>query len=163
MLTAERLREVLNYDPQTGEFRWRIDRGRRFKAGMVAGSKTHRGYIVIRIDDALHWAHRLAWLHMTGEWPTGEMDHKDRNGINNVWSNLREASRGQNMVNSVHRNLTGFRGVNRKGARFQAQLKQGGRILTLGTFDTPEEAHAAYRAAAEKLHGEFMPQQSAMA
>ena len=110
MLTAERLREVLNYDPQSGEFRRRVDRGRgrghRWKAGTIAGRKAQ--YIHINIDYALYAAHRLAWLYMTGEWPSRGIDHIDRDKHNNAWSNLRLADKSQNAMNSKMRSTNKY-------------------------------------------------------
>jgi hypothetical protein len=155
-LTAERLREVLHYNSETGNFTWRIPR-RRVHAGDVAGSRSGKGYFVIRVDYRLYRAHRLAYLYMTGVWPTAEIDHKDTDRSNNRWHNLREATSAQNSQNSGRqkRNISGFKGVSRYGRRWCAMITANGERYRSGSFRTPEEAAYAYAAAAKHLHGEF--------
>jgi hypothetical protein len=96
---------------------------------------------------------------MTGQWPLGELDHKDRNRHNNAWNNLREATRSQNVANSFRlRNATGFPGVKRRpNGRFVASISHQKRRHWLGSFATAEEAQIAYQAAAIKYFGEFAP------
>ena len=154
MLTASRLRELLRYDPETGLFTWHTRRG-RIAAGSVAGVIGGEGYFVIRVDYRLHLAHRLAWLYMTGEWPQATVDHRDTDRTNNRWTNLRDASYGQNNANSVKPNRTGLKGIKRHGHRYVAQISVGGINRHLGCFSSPEEAHAAYIAAATQHFGEF--------
>jgi hypothetical protein len=99
-LTANRLREVLDYNSETGVFTWRVALRPRMKIGTVAGWLDERGYRRVRIDARPYLAHRLAWLWMTGEWPSGRLDHRDGDPGNNCWSNLREAMQSQNSANS---------------------------------------------------------------
>lgn len=112
-LTAERLRELLNYDPETGIFTWhaiRVGCGVGKVAGCIdKGAK----YIVIKIDRRLYRGHRLAYLWMTGAWPAYTIDHRDRDRSNNKWNNLRKATRKQNQENLPidPRNKSGHRGV----------------------------------------------------
>ena len=118
------------------------------------------GYLIIRIDDVLYRACRLAWLYMTGEWPKGDVDHKDRNKANNKWANLRDATQSQNQANTTARAScqSGLKGAYPHGqnpGRWTGQIKHNGKTLYLGSFDTPEEAHAAYRIKALELFGEF--------
>ena len=87
-LTAARLRELLHYNPDDGLFRWRVAGPKRV-VGAPAGSRQRIGYIVIRVDGRLHYAHRLAWLHTTGAWPAASIDHIDGDKGNNRWVNLR--------------------------------------------------------------------------
>ena len=154
MLTAERLRELLHYDPVTGVFTWRLRRG-RIMTGSVAGALGSQGYVEIRIDYQLHLAHRLAWIYMTGSWPTHTIDHRDLDRGNNTWSNLREATYSQNNCNRRGRNRTGFKGVRKHGDRFCAQISVSGVYRHLGVFDTRDSAHAAYVAAAKLRFGEY--------
>jgi hypothetical protein len=155
-LTAERLRELLNYDPDTGLFTHRVSR-RGVTAGKIVGSKHAKGYIVIRVDEKLYLAHRLAVLWMTGVWPKEHVDHRDLNRANNVWDNIREATNAQNMANMgvPKHNTTGFKGVTRRGEGFVSQICINGRHKYLGQFTTPEDAHAAYVIAANENFGEF--------
>jgi hypothetical protein len=161
-LTAERLRALLSYDPETGVFTRRVGRsgGRgRAKAGQVAGFVRDRskGYICICLDCRPYRAHRLAWLYMTGAWPTAQIDHIDGVRDNNRFANLREASNAENGWNGRrHKDSTsGFKGVTRAGTAWKAQIKVSGLFIYLGRFKTPEAAHAAYVAAAQEHFGEF--------
>lgn len=159
-LTAERLREVIIYDPETGIFTWRISRP-GCVAGRVAGTVLPGGWRQIEIDYTLHRAARLAWLYVTGEWPRPGLlvDHENRRRGDDRWSNLREATCAQNSRNrgSCRRNTSGHVGVHpvRGGARWGAEIGVDGRSIYLGCFADKADAIAA-RVAAEKLHfGEF--------
>src|SRR5215472_5451462 len=118
-LTAERLRSLLRYDPETGEFMWIVPHGRdkRLPAGLSVGTPfkpaaDHKsGYIAISLDGRTYTAHRLAWLYMTGRWPSGPIDHADMVGTNNRWSNLRLADHAKNMHNRHPKGVSGIKGV----------------------------------------------------
>ncbi len=157
-VTADRLRELLSYDPSTGLFTWLLSTGNRAPVGAVAGS-VGKGYVDIRIDQRLYKAHRLAWLYMTGEWPEQQIDHRDLNRANNRWDNLRVATNSQNHANTraQSNNRSGFKGVSWSKAanKWMAQIVRDRCHTYLGLFDTPEDAHAAYCVAAERLFGEF--------
>lgn len=154
-LSVERLKEVLNYDPVTGIFTYRIRRS-NVSAGSPAGHMHNKGYHRISIDDKRHYASRLAWFYMTGEWPSEHIDHINGDRSDNRFENLRLATAGENQQNrSTPRNsTTGFLGVtwNKGMKKFQAQITSNWRHYRLGYFDTPEEAHAAYLAAKQRLH-----------
>jgi hypothetical protein len=152
-LTADRLRELLDYDPLTGVFLWKISRGNA-RAGAVAGTLNSAGYRQIRIDGRAYLADRLAWFSMTGDWPPGLVDHRDRDTENNSWANLRPCNHSQNAANSLRKNV-GLKGVTRRGQRFRASIKVDGKHFHLGHYDTSEDAHAAYLAAAISHFGEF--------
>lgn len=158
-LTAARLRELLHYDPETGAFRWLIDR-RRTKAGDIAGSRRRDGYVSISCAGSSYVAHRLAWLYMHGSWPELDVDHKDGDRANNAFDNLRQASDSQNAQNRAVRidSSSGIPGVGwHKGkGRWQAKIGVNGRRIFLGSFRTAEEACAAYMQAKERLHS-FQP------
>jgi hypothetical protein len=154
-LTLARLRELMEYCPETGEFRWRVRRGGRAPAGSVAGSVEGRGYTQIRIDGRHYMAHRLAWLWTFGRWPPAQIDHRDRDRSNNRISNLRKATNGQNNANGAGWSASGFKGVSKVGGRWMARIRRDKRERYLGLFETPEEAHAAYCRAAADLHKDF--------
>lgn len=156
-LTAARLREVANYDPLTGVFTWRIKFCKKVVVGEAAGAPTTNGYIQMSIDGEKYLGHRLAWLYTYGTWPTEEVDHRDLNGMNNRIANLREASGAQNRQNKpkARRNTSGYKGVTAFRDKWIAQIGVHKRNVYLGIFSHPEEAHAAYCAAAIKYHGEF--------
>lgn len=160
VLRADRLRELLNYDPATGLFRWRVTRcNGKVKAGTVAGAVNNNGYVTIGIDGKTRSAHRLAFLYMEGAMPPAEVDHINGDRADNRWCNLRHATRSQNQANiGAHRtNKTGVKGVSlsRNGNRFTAAIQTEGKQYHLGTFDTIEEAAAAYERAANDLHSSF--------
>ena len=162
-VTQEMVRELLDYDAESGVMTWRrrhngTPQWNARYAGTRAGNKTTGGYIAIQVAKRLYLAHRLAWLWVYGQWPQGEMDHincvKDDNRI----TNLRLATRGQNEWNkhTNSRNSSGFKGVtSRDGRRWSAKIRDNYRIIRLGNFDTPEEAHEAYAEAAKALRGDF--------
>ncbi len=152
-LTADRLRELLHYNPDTGEFVWLEGRS-TVTAGMVAGSNDHKGYWRMQIDGRVYRAHRLAWLYMTGQWPDGLIDHRDRDRTNNRFSNLRKATPSQNAANGRARR-TGLKGAHRNRGRWEAKVRKNGKAIYLGSFATEAEAHAAYLLGAREHFGEF--------
>lgn len=162
-LTAERLREVLHYEPATGVFTWRMRLSNRIRVGSEAGTYRHLSrdrYRRIMVDGHLHYVHRLAWLYVHGEWPVGEIDHARRAEDDNSVSHLRLATRSQQMANSRKRvgSKTPYKGVAFHKGRprpWQARIRKDYVVKSLGYFATPEEAHAAYFAAAKELFGEF--------
>jgi len=111
MLTAHRLRKVLNYNPTTGKFRWRVTISSRALAGSVAGTYGRRGHNQIRIDGKLYQSSRLAWLYKTGRWPKLEIDFINRNRSDTRWANLREVTPSQIRTKARRRSKLGVRGV----------------------------------------------------
>ena len=157
-LTLERLKELMVYDPETGIFtRIITSQGNAF-AGHEAGCY-HRasGYRFIQIDGARYKTHRLAWFYHHGVWPENQLDHKDRVRNHNWISNLREATNAQNAMNRPAQadNVLGLKGVCANGNGFRANIYFEGVQLRLGTYKTPEEASAVYKAKARELYGEF--------
>ena len=75
MLTQDRLKELFNYDSATGVFTRIKTTSSRAMKGFIAGSVSSHGYLRIRIDGRVYFAHRLAWLYEFGEFPLGIMDH----------------------------------------------------------------------------------------
>lgn len=163
--TLEFLREILHYDPDTGVFTWRVLRGMtRIKPGDVAGNKvtvsSGHVYWQISIDSVMYSAHTLARFYMTGVWPPILVDHKDGNGLNNVYTNLRDATVAMNQHNrkcAQKGNSLGFMGVTRVTRksgedRFNARIKVNMRRVFLGQYLTAEEAGKAYLSAKRALH-----------
>lgn len=158
-LGFDRVNEVLSYDPETGIFRWKIKLSDRSPAGKIAGGFSIRRHWRIRIDGHYYFAHRLAWLLMTGKWPATEIDHKNRIRDDNRWVNLREATHSQNHANCGLRsdNATGYKGVtlHKPSGKFIAIAIKFGRRHYAGKFDDAHSAHLAYLAKAKELHGEY--------
>jgi len=145
-LTADRVSHLLHYDPDSGLFTWKQSR-RGASKDSVAGYKTPRGYILIRVDGQQHYAHRLAWLVTHGEWPCLELDHIDRDPSNNRLVNLRAVTHSVNLRNQVQgRGVSQYLGVTFQG-RWRANLTINGNRKFLGYFDSEGEAHQAYLSA----------------
>ena len=157
-LTAERLRELLHYDPLTGLWTWLVNRGLA-KVGDVAGTTTRKQYVQIGIDGCLYRSHRLAFLYINGEWPNGLVDHKNNDGFDNRWDNLREATFSQNAANGkVHRDsASGYKGVSwsKRNRKWRVDICISRKRIHVGNFTNIEDAIAAYAESAGKLFGEF--------
>ena len=155
MLTQTRLKEVLDYNPETGIFTRRLKQS-GVSQGKASGSLTSEGYMVTSIDTKLYKCHRLVWLYMTGSWPIGQIDHKNGNRSDNRFENLRDVAKQQNTENqrkAQRRNKsTGVLGTWKNGNGFAARISHGHTKIHLGTFATLEEASAAYVAAKRVLH-----------
>lgn len=162
LLTQHRLQQLLHYDPDTGAFTWK---SREYPpawnanwAGKRAGKVSPKGYVQISVDGRLHYAHRLAWLYMTGSWPLNQIDHIDGNRAANGFANLRDVPGGVNQQNrrgaSRANRTTGLLGVSvcAKTGKFRAQIKVDGRSLNLGRHDSPEQAHICYLNAKRESH-----------
>lgn len=156
MLTLERLQKLFTYDPETGWFRNRFSRGRAC-INCRAGAETGHGYRRIIIDYQKYYEHQLAWFYIYGEWPY-EIDHIDGDRSNNAIANLRVCDRTQNGFNAERSTgSSGLRGayLDKRTTRWYSKIQVRGQVEYLGTFGTPEDAHSAFMAAAEKYHGEF--------
>lgn len=149
ILTADRLHEVLDYDQNTGVFVWKRKTGSRAVPGQVAGCDHSLGYRFVCVDGKRYKEHRLAWFYVHGQWPVGEVDHIDGSRNNNAIENLRDVSKSvnqQNLREAKSHSKSGLLGVTKR--------RSGGWCarITIGTYDTPEEAHAAYVEAKQRLH-----------
>ena len=154
----EQLRKLLHYEPDTGLFRWKVNRRGTAKVGSVAGTSNGQGYINVTINEKRFKAHRLAWALYYNQDPGGmQIDHIDKNKSNNKIINLRLASNRRNGANSGPRknNKLGVKGIYYKNDKFRAAIKKNGKNYHLGYYDTIEEASDVYWAAAQELYGEF--------
>ena len=149
---------ALDYAPETGLFTWRCGQS-NVTAGAVAGSKTKKGYVLIRFMRYQILAHRLAWFWVTGDWPESQIDHKNGVRDDNRWSNLRPATNAQNLLNRGKNanNSSGFKGVSRcrRTGQYHAYVSIEGRRFFLGYHRSAKDAHAAYRAALAQHAPEF--------
>ena len=167
-LTVEEVRRHLDYDPETGRLSWKEPTASWCRAGDEAGGiNAEKGYRMVTIKGHIHSAGRLIWLWVTGAWPAGEVDHKNRVRHDNRWSNLRDASKGQNQANSSLRkdSTTGRKGVShavchgKRNGHFMAYIQVNGRQRYLGVHRTFEAACAARERAEIELQGEFRCQE----
>lgn len=153
MLTVERLREFLRYDPLTGSFTWLKKKGAN-TVGKVVETISAQGYPVVCIDGT-KTCHRLAWLYMTGEQPKGDIDHINGDKEDNRFANLRDVPRAINCQNRRAAQVgtaTGVLGVKRNGKGFAASIFVDGRAKHLGTFKTVDMAQAEYVKAKREFH-----------
>jgi len=158
-VTQQRLKEVLNYNPETGVFVWIKPTANSVRVGDLAKSKNATGYICIHLDNVNYLAHRLAWLYMTGEFPKGFIDHINCERSDNRFCNLRVATHSQNMQNQHLRktNKSGYKGVSwcKTTNKWQAQCTVGGKKYQLGRHEKIEDAVSAVREFREMAHGDF--------
>jgi hypothetical protein len=156
-LTAQRLREILSYDPDTGLFTRRKWCGGTSRAGSVAGGVTTGGYIQVGVDGTIYKAHRLAWLYVYGEWPKNDIDHINGVPADNRISNLRDVPRKVNNQNR-RKSLRGDGALigtswRADARKWTAHIKHpNGKNIYLGLFVSEELAHQAYIAAKRRLH-----------
>jgi hypothetical protein len=158
--SPEYLWECFSYSPLLGEFRWRVPRPGWSVGRVAGGSIDDRGYVRVTLDGQHYRLHRLVWCWVTGEDPGQlEIDHIDGDPTNNKWNNLRPATHQQNCLNTpcYANNKAGFKGVHQvKGyQRWRASIRIDGKLRHIGYYQSPEEAHAAYCAAAQALRGDL--------
>lgn len=155
LITQDRLKSLLTYDPDKGEFFWRVNRTGGTKAGDRAGSFDTERYLVMRVDGRYYRGHRLVWLYVHGQWPTHHLDHINGDPSDNRLANLREATPAQNGMNRRKdiRNKSGRTGVTwcATSKKWRADIGQNGRVSHLGRFNTLEAAILA-RDKAERGH-----------
>ena len=156
MLTQARLHELLSYNPETGIFAWKNRTG-SCSAGAIAGCQDDRGYIVSSVDGKRYYAHRLAWLHFTGKFPSKSIDHINGDKSDNIIQNLRDESTQTNLQNlkkaRISNKSTGILGVRKLLGKYLAQITIDGKETHLGTFSSAEDAHAVYLDAKRRFHG----------
>jgi hypothetical protein len=156
MITQTELKEILNYDPDTGIFTW-INPVKKTMINCVAGSLTVQGYKVITIKRKNYAAHRLAWLYMNGKFPNKFIDHINTIKSDNKLSNLRDVSRienGQNQIKAHKNNKSGLLGVTwyANTSSWVAKIKNNNKLIHLGYFKNPELAHQVYLKAKREIH-----------
>ncbi len=146
-ITAQEAAHVLSYDPNTGLFT---------KNGRLCGTPNGNGYLRISINRRLFYAHRLAWLLMTGEWPENQIDHINRNRCDNRFSNLRKCDHSQNGQNASlsRRNSSGYTGVSwaSDANKWRATIVINRKRIHLCYANTAKEASDAYQAAKSTMH-----------
>lgn len=158
VLTAQRLRETMHYDPETGVFtRLQFKRGKKCPGiGNPTGYTNAHGYQAVTVDAVKYIAHRLTFLYMLGRLPVDLVDHINGIRSDNRWINLREADatlNRQNIVVAQANSSTGLRGAFKgRNGKFRSQISSDGKLIYLGEFATAEDAAAAYAAAKTLYH-----------
>lgn len=156
VLAQDRLKELLQYDADTGRFVWKIKPNRRVVVGTEAGANKD-GYVVIRLSGVNYFAHRLAWLYVHGKWPNEHIDHINGDRADNRLCNLRDVNRSTNMRNMrAHKDsmvpLVGVSIDSRRSKPYRASIYTDGKHKHIGYFATADEARVAYMQAKEKYH-----------
>lgn len=159
-ITHDELCRMLDYDHMSGRFFWRVNRRPGIKPSDEAGHRSirpHHDRWVIGINGRRYLRSRLAWFWVTGNWPRLHIDHSDGDTLNDRWTNLREATHSQNLANAAKPKCgnSPLKGVSEKRGRYLAHIGFEGRQVHLGTFNSAEEAHAAYMKAAREFYGDF--------
>jgi hypothetical protein len=148
-LTQKLLKERLEYNPETGEFTRKKYQNKDDPCGTV----DQYGYLRISVACKVYKAHRLAWLYVYGEEPSGLIDHINGNRLDNSIANLRCTNMQINALNTTNR-----RGYYKHQNKYRVRIKVGKKTHEFGCFDTPEEAHLVYinekSKILEKLNGE---------
>jgi hypothetical protein len=159
MLTAERLRELVTYDPDTGIMLRKLRTSNSTHVGDVVGTPHICGYREAHMEGGRYLMHRLAWLYVHGEWPPRYVDHINGNRSDNRIANLRLANPRQSVGNTFgnSRNTSGYKGVSwdKRNKVWRAYIAFNRRYQHLGYFKNKEDAARAYQLAAEKHFGEF--------
>ncbi|HCQ8472414.1 TPA: HNH endonuclease [Klebsiella michiganensis] len=158
-LTKKRLKDMLRYEPETGNFYWSNPTAHRMHNGELAGFIDYNGYVYIKVDSKRYSAHRLAWLYVHGQFPSEMIDHINTIRSDNRISNLRKATRSQNMMNQATRknSNSGVKGVgwDKKSQKWRARCQVDGIRKSIGFFDSIEEAKNFLVIYRNQVHGEF--------
>ena len=164
MITYEVAKALFDYNPSTGSLTWKFSSGKNVKKGKEVGTndttpKSNTKYRKTSIFGDRYKVHRIIWLMQTGDWPKGEVDHIDGDGLNNKWSNLRDVTHSQNLMNAAVRSdsTSGYKGVSydRSRDRWYAYINLDGKRKMLGRYKTKQEAVDARLKAEQQFFGEF--------
>lgn len=143
-ITYKEAAELLDYEPDTGELRWKVNRSGGVKAGDIAGYTSTAGYIYVRVKGRLYSAHRLAWLLSCGRFPEDQLDHINRSKSDNRISNLREVDTSANHKNMplFSHNTSGFAGINwdKDTGKWLVRVQINQKTKNLGRFADLDEA-----------------------
>lgn len=165
MIGFEEAHLLFTYDAATGSLKWRHrpastapqrSWNTRY-GGKEAGRIGDEGYVIVNVRGKMMRAHRIGWLMHHGDWPPAEIDHRNLVRHDNRIENLRPADRERNSQNGPVRR-SGFKGVEFRAdleKPWRARVCAGRKRECLGYYRTEQEAHAAYLAAAKRVHGEF--------
>ena len=162
MITQERLKEVLHYNPDTGIFTWKVKKALRVKVGDIAGTFNEWGYSKIEIDYKVYNTSKLAYLYMTGIMPE-RIGHIDRDPSNYKWNNLREVTKYEDSWNRklASNNTSNVKGlsINKRASgtkRWMCKIgKYGKTYFKYFKLEEKEKAIEWLKEKREELHGEF--------
>lgn len=163
MLTLDELKQLMKYDPISGDLFWLKSINPRAPAGSLAGKNSiSYGYRLISINKIRYRAHHLVWFWFKGEMPKHQIDHINGNKLDNRIENLRDVPQLVNTWNlqSAKKNSkSGLLGVDWKNShkKWRAQIRVDGQKIQIGLYDTAQEAQAAYAAAKEKRQQNWRP------
>jgi len=156
-IDAALLREMFDYNPESGRLVRRVWTSPRATPGMIAGSKHSSGYVYISLNNKLHKAHRLIWLWNYGVVPR-MLDHINGIRDDNRLCNLREVTAVQNALNQKLRvnSKSGVKGVSfHKEGQWRATHALGGKQKHLGVFSNIDDAAMAVRKHRSEVAGEY--------
>jgi HNH endonuclease len=153
LISHDKIIEYLDYEPDTGIFRWKKTSASKGPKGSIAGTMTKSGYLQIGFCGIVVRAHRLAWFYVHKKWPSHVIDHIDGNKLNNRIDNLRDVNLTINQLN-IHKasknSMLKIRGVSLNRNKYIAYFKR----KNLGRFETWQEAEIAYLRAKGQLIAE---------
>ena len=158
MLTQDRLKELVSYDPLTGVFTRKVRTSNSTKIGEVVGGLMRNGYVRTKLDNKTYLLHRLVYFYMTGGWPN-VIDHINGIKKDNMWANLRSCTQQQNTFNKKisSNNTSGFKGVGWSKSTKKWIVRVVGHKPTryVGYFDSLEEAVIAAKRVQAEVHGVY--------
>ena len=156
MITQKRLKELAIYCQKSGEFTSIKTTGKRRSGNVLGYRRKKDDYIIIGFENKNYYAHRLAFLYMTGSFPENQVDHIDHDGANNSWANLRKATNLENQMNRAVRvtNTSGFTGVcwDKINRKWVSQIATNGKTIKIGRYENISDAVIA-REEANKKYG----------
>ena len=152
-LSIEEANQQFSYDHDTGIISRLVPKAAG-KVGPVGIKPTVNGYIHVSCKGQKVLQHRLAWLLMTGAWPTDEIDHINGIKTDNRWENLRSVSSRGNKLNRQRQqnNKSGVNGVHwhKPANKWRAVISINRKPIYIGIFDDIRDAEAARKRAEEK-------------
>lgn len=154
-LTIARARALFRYNLETGVIVWAEDRGGPIKAGDQAGCIDTKGHRRIYCEGRSYASTHIIWAIVYGRWPSNQVDHENRQPNDDRFLNLREATPSQNCANRAFPTKAKGVSLHKGSGKYHARVQARGKLHFLGSFNTSEEAAAAYDLGAIKLHGEF--------
>lgn len=158
MITQEILKDLFDYNPETGVFK-HIKARRGVKQWSIAGTLCHTNYINISANGKIYQAHRLAWLYVYGEFPNKQIDHINGNGSDNRIANLRLATMNENQFNKklAKNNTSGVKGItwDKYKKKWKAYIGFNNKLISLGYYETIEMAKDKLYKARIKYHKNY--------